>query len=116
MVQVPELAPPPYEPAIVAVPFEQMVSGGPAETVGAGFIVIVRVADIGGQFAGAFVVNVRITVPEKFAAGVYVTVSGFAVCAVVLKVPPPDVILHAAVVALPPTAAPVSTIAVGEDD
>ena len=79
-------------------------------------MVIVRVADIGGHVPGALVVSVRITVPEKFGAGVYVTVSGFAVCAVLLKIPPPDVILQAAVVALPPTLAPVRVIAVGEDD
>src|SRR6185436_20628391 len=41
VVHVADVAPPPNEPAIVAVPSEQMGRLGPALTVGAGFIVIV---------------------------------------------------------------------------
>ena len=48
------------------------------------------------------VVKVKVTVPLKFAAGVYVTAEGVAVCAVLLKFPPPEVIDHAPVEAPPP--------------
>ena len=44
------------------------------------------------------------------------TVAGVAVCAVLLSVPPPEVIDQAPVVALPPTLAPVRAIAVGVAD
>ena len=43
-------------------------------------------------------------------------VAGVAVCAMLLKVPPPEVIDHAPVVALPPTLAPVKVMAVGVAD
>jgi hypothetical protein len=45
-----------------------------------------------------------------------VTVAGVAVCKVLLRVPPPDVIDHAPVVALPPTLAPLNVIAPGVAD
>ena len=56
------------------------------------------------------VVNLSITVPEKFTAGVYVIEAGSAVCALLLKVPPPETIDHAPVVADPPTLAPLKVI------
>jgi hypothetical protein len=62
------------------------------------------------------VVRVNVTIPLKFAAGVYVMVAGDAVCAVLLKVPPPEVIDHAPVVAPPPTLAPANAIADGVPD
>ena len=74
VVQVPEVALPPMDAAIVAVALEQMVSAGPAVTVGSGLTVIVLVATTAEHVPGALVVNVRVTVPEKFTAGVYVTV------------------------------------------
>ena len=61
-------------------------------------------------------VNVNVTVPLKLGAGVYVTVAGVAVGAVLLKVPPPAVIDHAPVVAPPPTLAPVNVMADGVAD
>ena len=61
-------------------------------------------------------VKVRVTVPVKFATGVYVTVDGVAVWATLLNEPPPDVIDHAAVVAPPPKLAPLNAKAVGLDD
>ena len=70
----------------------------------------------GPQPAGAFDVKRNVTVPTKSAAGVYVTEAGVVVCAVELNVPPPEIIDQAPVVALPPTLAPVSVIAEGEDD
>jgi hypothetical protein len=60
-----------------------------------------------------FVVNLSTAVPVKFAAGVYVTVAGLFVCAVVLRVPPPETMDHAPVVAPPPTVAPVRVIGTG---
>lgn len=77
---------------------------------------MVLVAVAGIQLAGAFVVRVSVTVPVKFAAGVYVTVEGEPVCAVLLNVPPPEVIDQAAVVAPPLTEDPVNVIAVGVAD
>lgn len=44
------------------------------------------------------------------------TVAGVAVCAILLRVPPPDVMDHAPVVALPPTLAPTKVIAPGVAD
>jgi hypothetical protein len=85
-------------------------------SVGVGFTFIVRVLLTAAQPPTAFVVNVNVTVPVKLAAGVYVTVAGVAVCAVLLNAPPPEVIDHAPVVALPPTLAPVNVMAVGEAD
>ena len=64
----------------------------------------------------AFDVSLSVTVPLKFAAGVYVTDAGDAVCAVLLNVPPPDTIDHAPVVALPPTLAPANAKATGDAD
>ena len=69
-VQVPEVAPPPSAPAIVAVPSEQIVSAGPAFMVGAWLTVIVLVEVTAEHDAGALVVNVSVTVPLKLAAGV----------------------------------------------
>src|SRR4029079_17543873 len=92
------------------------LSGPPAWAVGAAAIVIVLVSVAAVHPVGASVVNVNVTVPEKLAAGVYVTAPGFAVCAVELSVPPPDVIDHAPVVALPPTLAPLNVMAVGVAD
>jgi len=43
-------------------------------------------------------------------------VAGVPVCAVELNVPPPEVIDHAAVVALPPIVAPVNVIGEGVAD
>ena len=85
-------------------------------TVGAAPTVIVLVAVAATQEPGAFVVSVKVTVPLKFGSGVYVTASGFPVCAVLLKIPPPEVMLQAPVVALPPTLAPVKVIADGVAD
>ena len=88
----------------------------PAFTTGNAFTVIVLVALTAGQEPGALVVSVSVTTPLKFGAGVYVTAAGFAVCAVLLNVPPPDVIDHAPVVAPPPTLAPVKVIGAGVAD
>jgi len=88
----------------------------PALTVARGFTVIVREAVTAEHPDGAFVVSVRVTVPLKFAIGVYVTVAGEAVCAVLLRVPPPEVIDHAPVVAPPPIVAPLKVMAVGVAD
>jgi hypothetical protein len=85
-------------------------------TVGEGLTFIVLVLLTAGQAPGALVVNVNVTVPLKFAAGVYVTVAGLAVCAVLLRLPPPAVIDQAPVVALPPILAPVKVIGVGAAD
>ena len=95
----------------------QAVKVAPGVTVGAGLILIVRVALTGTQEpAGSFVVKVNVMVPLKLAAGVYVTVEGLATKPVLLKVPPPDVIDHAPVPALPPTLAPAKVMAVGAAD
>ena len=88
----------------------------PALTTGKAYTVIVLVALTAGQDPGALVVSVNVTVPLKFAAGVYVTVAGFGVCAVELNVPPPEVIDHAPVVAPPPTLAPLNVIGKGVAD
>jgi hypothetical protein len=77
---------------------------------------MVLVALTAEQFPGALVVNIRVTVPEKLAAGVYVTASGVAVWAVLLKVPPPELIDQAPVVVLPPTLAPDNVIGEGVAD
>ena len=50
------------------------MSGPPPFTVAKGFTLIVLVVLTAGQAPGAFVVSVNVTVPVKFAAGVYVTV------------------------------------------
>ena len=50
------------------------------------------------------------------AAGVYVTAAGLFVCAVLLNVPPPDVMDQVPVEAPPPTLAPLSVTAVGVAD
>ena len=64
----------------------------------------------------ASVVKANVTAPEKPGAGVYVTVEGDAVNAVLLKVPPPDTIDHAALVAGAPKLAPDNVTATGEQD
>src|ERR1044072_3750366 len=66
--------------------------GPPAFAVGAAFTVIVLVSLAAAQAPGAFDVSVKVTVPEKLAAGVYVILAGLAVCAVELSEPPPEVI------------------------
>jgi hypothetical protein len=48
----------------------QTLSGPPGVTVATGFTVIVLVALTAGQAVGEFVVSVKVTVPEKLAAGV----------------------------------------------
>jgi hypothetical protein len=113
---VAEVALPPKEPAIVAVVFEQIVRSEPALTVAEGLIVMVLVALTTEHILGAFVVSVRVTVPLKLAAGVYVTDAGVAVCAVLLNNPPPEVMDHAPVVAPPPTDEPANVMAEGVVD
>jgi hypothetical protein len=71
---------------------------------------------MGVQPAGASVVRVSVTDPEKFAAGVYVTEAGLAVAAVLLNVPPPLVMDHVPVVAPPPIEEPPSVIGAGVAD
>jgi hypothetical protein len=78
--------------------------------------VTVLSTDAAVQPDAALDVSLSVTVPLKFAAGVYVTDAGVAVCAVLLNVPPPDTIDHAPVVALPPTLAPANAKATGEAD
>ena len=108
---------PPILPAKVIVPPAHTLCAVPALAVAAGETLIVLVALTAGHGpVGSFVVNVKVTVPVKFAAGVYVTVCGLAVCAVLLNVPPPDVIDHAPVVAPPPTVAPANVMADGVAD
>ena len=116
VVHVAEVAPPPKDPAMVAVAFEQIVWATPALTVAAAFTLIVLVALIAEQGDVALVVKVKVTVPVKFAAGVYVMVDGVAVWATLLNVPPPEVIDHAPVVAPPPTLAPLNVMADGVAD
>ena len=94
----------------------QTLFGPPAVAVGNAFTVIVLVAVAALHPVPALEVKSNVTVPLKFAAGVYVTVAGVAVCNKVLSVPPPDVIDHAPVVALPPTPAPLKVIAAGDAD
>jgi len=85
--------------------------------VGKGFTVIVLVALTAPHGpAGSLLVSVNVTEPLLLAAAVQVTAAGLAVCAVLLSQPPPDVIDHAPVVALPPTLAPVKVIAAGDAD
>jgi hypothetical protein len=79
-------------------------------------IVTVLSTDDAVQPDPALDVSLSVTVPLKFAAGVYVTDAGVAVCTVLLNVPPPDTIDHAPVVALPPTLAPANAKATGEAD
>jgi hypothetical protein len=74
-VQVALVALPPIVPANVTVPPAQTDCAAPALTVAACVTFIVRVSLTAEQGpAGSFVVNVRVTVPVKFEAGVYVTV------------------------------------------
>ena len=57
--------------------------------------------------SGSLVVSLSVIVPLKFAGAVYVTAAGFAVCPpLLLSVPPPVTIVHAPVVAPPPTLVP----------
>ena len=53
----------------------------------------------GPEPSGSFVVSLRMTSPLKLTGGVYVTNSGFAVWAVLDKVPPPETIDQAALAA-----------------
>ena len=64
----------------------------------------------------ASVVKANVTAPEKPGAGVYVTVEGVAVKAVLLKVPPPETMDQAALVAGAPKLAPDKVTAAGEQD
>ncbi len=106
----PVVAPPPnVAPDSVIVANWHITSGPPALAVGADVTLIVLVALVaahGPAPSGSFVVNVSTTVPTV--VGVKVTDAGLPVCAIVLKVPVPEVIDHAPVVAPPPTLAPVS--------
>src|ERR1043165_4018279 len=82
-------------------------------------IVLVALTAIQGPApSGSLLVRVNVTVPVKFAAGVYVVEAMPALfcCEVLLNVPPPDVIDHAPVVAPPPTLAPLNVIAAGVAD
>jgi hypothetical protein len=66
VLQVPEVAEPPNDPANVALLFEHIVWFGPAEIVAAGFTVMVidDVAGVQGPApSGSLEVKVRITVP-----------------------------------------------------
>jgi hypothetical protein len=71
---VPVVAPPPIDDPdkVIAagVADWQTTSSVPALTVGAGFMVMVRVALTGVHGPAASVVSVRVTVPVKLAAGV----------------------------------------------
>jgi predicted transporter len=88
----------------------------PAFAVGAAVTFIVLSAVTAVQPPGISVVNLKVIVPVKFAAGVYVTIAGDAVCAVLLKVPPPEIMDQAPVIAPPLTEAPLNVIAEGEAD
>ena len=80
-------------------------------------IVLVAVRAVHGPApSGSLVDNNKETVPLKFAAGVYVTVAGEEVCAVLLNIPPPETIDHAPVVAPPPMLAPDKVMAEGLAD
>ena len=74
MDQAPVVAlPPTLAPAKVmaaGVADWQTLSGPPGVTVADGFTLMVLVAVAAGQAPGALLVNVKVTVPEKFAAGV----------------------------------------------
>jgi len=94
----------------------QSVFGPPGVTVGLAVTVIVLVPVAAEHAPETFVVSVKITVPLKLAEGVNVTVSGEAVCAVVLKIPLPEVMDHAPVVAPPPKTTPLKVIADGDAD
>ena len=72
--QAPVVAPPPTLAPLrvraVGAADWQTILGPPGVTVAAGFTVIVLVAVTAGQAPGALVVNVKVTVPVKLAAGV----------------------------------------------
>jgi hypothetical protein len=99
---------------VVGVPAQTVV--GLTVMVGNAFTVIVLVVVTGVHPVGAFVVKVKVTVPLKLAAGVYVTAAGLLVWAVLLNEPPPEVIDQAPVVAPPPIVAPLSIMADGVAD
>lgn len=117
---VPVVAPPP-----TVAPDKVMAEGVadwhttsalPALTVGTGLTVMVLSAVTAAQLPVVLVVSLKVTVPLKLAAGVYVTVAGVAVCAVLLNDPPPETMDHAPVVAPPPTVAPDKVMAEGDAD
>jgi len=66
-------------------PFTTVIPGAAGAIVALTLIVLVAVPAV--QPPGVFVVRVSVTVPEKLAAGVYVTAEGVAVCDVLLNVP-----------------------------
>ena len=68
------------------------------------------------QALSELVVRRNVTMPLKFAAGVYVIAVGLVVCEILLKVPPPEMIDHAAVVAPPPKLEPAKVMAAGIAD
>ena len=68
------------------------------------------------QELSELVVRRNVTEPLKFAAGVYVTAAGLAVCKILLKEPPPEIIDQAPVVAPPPKLEPAKVIAAGLAD
>ena len=72
--QVADVAAPLIVPAKLTLPPAHTVCGPPALTIALGFIVIVLVSLTAVHApAGSLVVRVSVTVPEKFAAGVYET-------------------------------------------
>jgi hypothetical protein len=93
-----------------------LLSGPPAITVGIAVILMILVAVAAVHAPEVFVVRVSVTAPLKLAVGVKVIASGVAVCAVLLSVPVPEVIDHAAVEAPPLKLVPLKVIAVGEAD
>jgi hypothetical protein len=80
---------------------------------GLGLILIFLTAVAGGQPPTVLLVSVNCTGPLKPGAGVNVIEAGFAVGAVLLKVPEPNVIDQDADVAPPPILAPVKVIGFG---
>jgi hypothetical protein len=96
----------------------QEVKDIPGSTVAAGLTVIVLVPTAGEHGpevpSGSFVVRFNIISPLNPAAGVNVTEEGFTTCPVLLRIPDPEVIDHAAVVA-PEMLAPESVIGKGDE-
>ena len=92
------------DPAVIftAPAFEQVVTAVPAVAVAGALILMVLVVLTAAQPPGASEVNVSVMMPLKVPTGVYVTVAGDAVGAVLLKVPPPDEVIDQAAVLAPP--------------